>query len=98
MTENQCNCPAAKVSFPGGVGDDMHTAACATRTPAEETPKAKPIRVRMTLILDVDQESWTLDYGVEGRREIQGDVKEYIRTLMNDTSGGMEYITLVASK
>jgi hypothetical protein len=58
----------------------------------------KPLRVRITLVMDVDTEAWTLDYGVTGRHAIAGDVKQYIRNLIHDGSGGLENITLVSSK
>lgn len=58
----------------------------------------KPVRVRVTLILDVDPKAWELDYGISDRREIQNDVKEYVRNAVAQGPAGFENMTLVESK
>ena len=58
----------------------------------------KPVRVRVTLILDVDPKAWELDYGISDRREIQNDVKEYVRNAVVQGPAGFENMTLVESK
>ena len=58
----------------------------------------KPVRVRVTLILDVDPVAWELNYGISGRREIQEDVKDYVRTAVRDGHAGFENMTLVEAK
>ena len=58
----------------------------------------KPVRVRVTLILDVDPEAWELDYGVSGRREIQEDVKEYVRNAVVQGPAGFENMKLVSAQ
>ena len=58
-------------------------------------PVQGPIRVVVTLMVDVDADAWTLDYGVEGRREISRDVKDYIRNMINEGPAGFDNMTLV---
>lgn len=60
----------------------------------------KPVRVRVTLILDVDTNAWALEYGfgVNDRRGIQNDVKDYIRNVVQCGEGGFENMTVVETK
>lgn len=77
---------------PEGQGDHFYNKE------AEMIDNDKPVRVRITLIVDVDAKAWELDYGIENRREIQNDVKEYIRNAVQCGSGGFENMTLVEAK
>lgn len=55
----------------------------------------KTTRIRFSVSLDIDVDSWNLDYGTETVREVQRDVREYLMNVLNDTQGGLEYITVV---
>jgi len=54
----------------------------------------KKIRVRVTLVVDVDADEWTMDYGVEGPRNIQNDVRAYIRNAVDQGPAGFENMEL----
>jgi hypothetical protein len=36
------------------------------------------MKVRVVFTLDIDPEAWTLNYGVEGAKEIREDVQNYV--------------------
>lgn len=45
------------------------------------------VKVRIEMTVEVDAESWTMNYGVEGTAAIREDVKEYCRhTILNQLS------------
>lgn len=50
-------------------------------------------QVKFTITLDVDVDSWNLDYGTETVREVQADVRDYLRSLILGSScGGLEHL------
>lgn len=50
-------------------------------------------KVRFQITLDVDLEAWEQDYGVQGARNIQEDVRKYLRNLILCGGGaGLEYL------
>lgn len=40
------------------------------------------MRVRVTVTVDIDPENWTINFGVEGQKEIRADVKTFVDTLV----------------
>lgn len=39
---------------------------------------AQLIKIRVTLSLEVDPDTWTLEYGTDGRSAIRDDAKSYV--------------------
>lgn len=37
------------------------------------------MQVTVTVRLDVDEEAWAVEYGVEGRTAVRADVKRYVQ-------------------
>jgi len=59
--------------------------------------KPKTTRIRFEVSLDVDVESWNLNYGTETVREVQREAREYLMNLLHNTQGGLEYITVAGA-
>lgn len=43
------------------------------------------MKVRVTVTLDVDEESWAMNYGIEGKAEIREDVKNHANHTLTET-------------
>lgn len=52
----------------------------------------KKTKVKFEVTFEVDVEDWNLNYGTETVREVQKDVREYLRNLAHDDQGGLEYL------
>lgn len=55
----------------------------------------KTTKVRFEVTLEVDVNDWNLNYGTETVRQVQADVRQYLLTLLADTQGGLEFLTVV---
>lgn len=55
----------------------------------------KTTKVRFEVTLEVDVNDWNLNYGTETVRQVQADVRGYLLTLLADTQGGLEFLTVV---
>lgn len=50
------------------------------------------MRVNITVTVDIDPESWTTNYGVEGAAAIRADVKEYVAGLVHTTLASVDVL------
>lgn len=51
-------------------------------------------KVKFEITLEVDVEGWCSEYGFETKREVQRDVKQYLRSLiLGSDEGGLGLMT-----
>ena len=58
---------------------------------------SKRVRVRISISVSVDLDAWNLAYGTETTAEVRADVKQYVRTYLQNCSAVDECaLTVVA--
>lgn len=56
--------------------------------------KENAMKMTVTLQLEVDAAGWSDDYGVEGASSIRGDVKSWLRTLVQESSDNIAKVVV----
>jgi hypothetical protein len=55
------------------------------------------VKVRIVVMVNIDPEAWTMNYGVEGAAEIRADVVAYVGSLVREQLNDVGVLDLKAT-